>query len=84
MILPIITFTEDDLEIFAESFTQEDIVVCLKSRQMSLLHYADVALYKIKDNDYVVIKCIEDDLVNWRIPKEMAHKLLKQFTGRLL
>ena len=84
MILPVITFSHVDLEIFAESFTQEDIIVCLKPRQIGLLHHVDVALYKIAENDYVVIKCINDTMVNQRITSSEAVVLLKEHIGRLL
>jgi len=85
MIIPTVVFTQNDIGKEPNEFTQDKIVSCLTARELNILMCVDLALYKIDDDNYVIIKCIEGDLVNWKVHRDMALKLLKQFTtGRIL
>jgi len=87
MIIPSIIFTSSDLSVPTEKIenllSQESIVSNLRTYAMRVLYSVFIALYKINDGEYLVIKCYEEEFVGRIIGKMRATELLRKYTSKL-
>jgi len=78
-------FTRRDLQIVEDEMISQflnqkgtvQIVRHLNRNAMTSLYHADFAVYKIDDNDYLVLKCRLDDSAGKRLDKESTESLMR-------